>query len=123
MKGMRTIAKALVLVVMPACGGCGTVVGMTVPEKWLKERRHNQISKPLDLDTSTKVYIGVRIDYAWIETAPSSKDLLAIFVFCPILAADMVLSGIADTLLLPITKGEKSKVDSENVSSHEVPSR
>jgi hypothetical protein len=59
----------------------------------------------LELDTNSRAYIGVRMDFALVKHAPSTKDLITIFVGCPLLFADMLVSGIADTVLLPFTFG------------------
>jgi uncharacterized protein YceK len=120
----RVIYLIGLLALLPMASGCGTVVGMTLPKECLK-KPHSSLPwfQPMDLDASTRAYIGARLDFALIKGAPATKDLVILIVVCPVWAVDMALSGVADTLLLPITKGEKSDVDSEKESSHEVPSR
>jgi hypothetical protein len=76
--------------------------GMIPPKKCLDTYKSNN---NLELDTSSRAYIGVRMDFALVKHAPSTKDALVIFVGCPILFADMLVSGTVDTLLLPFTSG------------------
>jgi hypothetical protein len=118
---MKLLASALFLAIMPACGGCGTVSGMLAPKACLE--RYQPWGRPLDLDTSTRVYIGTRLDFAIMRHAPLMNDPVGVSLFSIFWAADMLLSSMADTLLFKITGGEYPRSIPEKGFVPEVASR
>jgi uncharacterized protein YceK len=121
MKQVKGLACLAFLSSMLACGGCGTVVGRLAPKDCLDQ--YLAWGRPHDLDTSTPVYIGARLDFTLIKGAPLTRDPVGVSLLCLIWAADMLISSIADTLLLPITHGDYPGVARDKESSFEVPSR
>ena len=115
---MRLAAWIALVVTASASGGCGTMCGMIPPKTCLDTYKSNN---RLDLDTSSRAYIGVRMDIALVKHAPATKDAGAVFVGCPLLIADMLVCGIVDTLLLPFTSGcdvaPRSTIPAENEKS------
>jgi uncharacterized protein YceK len=85
--------------------GCGTVVGMTNSE-WSKKTL-----RQVEVDPSTKVYIGVRASFGTF--LHSSKRWPTDAIADAILLADTLVSAVADTLLLPVTLSWKESAADE----------
>jgi uncharacterized protein YceK len=84
------------ILLMVSLQGCGTIASYFPPPK----------GQPLPA-TSTGRYRGVRLDIedlqtAWYGTDPGGENLEELFF--PLDLADLPLSGVADTILLPFDR-------------------
>lgn len=94
--------------------GCGTSFGMNLPPAQLRAQ----------LDTNSKVYVGVRVDsHAFVsyptELAKSNNPIVwLLYTLVEIyLVVDLPISFVADTLLLPFTLS--SGPDSSKPNPHD----
>lgn len=77
--------------------GCASVASWTASDASLAQFLQNRRSH---CETLPRVYSGVVFDYCWLDSEPQRIYGSAPMV---LLLADGLLSGIADTLALPVT--------------------
>ncbi|MDO3384038.1 YceK/YidQ family lipoprotein [Gilvimarinus algae] len=94
-----TLRRVLCVFVLLACVGCGTVNTTLRGDHYVSSslRKHESACGSLP-----RVYSGVGYDLCRLNAAAPNDLVWPVFLL-PVMAVDLVLSGAADTLVLPYT--------------------